>query len=144
MDTSELKRFLIDLIHEEFTPNSAELAARWDGGTIVLKPNNSTQPKEVPIDVFFRKIVGIRDSLRVLEQKINSHPQLSMEDKTNFQGYITKCYGSLTTFNILFAEEKDRFVGTGGSSGGGEGSGKKPNEKISLNEAQKRLGLNEY
>ncbi len=145
MDIAELKRFLVDLIHEEFTPNGAEIAPRWDGGTVILKPNNETQAKDVPIDVFFRKIVGIRDALRVLEQKINTHSQLSLEDKTNFQSYITKCYGSLTTFNILFHNEKDKFVGSGGSTGSsGSGGGKVSKEKISINEAQRRLGLNEY
>jgi hypothetical protein len=145
MDNSELKKFIIDIIHEEFTPNAAELAPRWDGGVVILKPNNDTQSKEVPIDVFFRKLTGIRDSLRVLEQKINSHPQITLEDKTNFQSYITKAYGSMTTFNILFRDDKDKFVGSGGStSGSGGGKGSNPKEKISINEAQRRLGLNEY
>jgi hypothetical protein len=145
MDNSELKKFIIDIIHEEFTPNGAELSPRRDGGVVIMKPNNDTQAKEVPIDVFFRKLTGIRDSLRVLEQKVNSHPQLSLEDKANFQSYITKAYGSMTTFNILFREDKDKFVGSGGSTGGG-GGGKtsNPKEKISINEAQRRLGLNEY
>ncbi len=87
-----------------------------------------------------KKIIGIPESLRVLEQKINSHPQLTAEDKINFQAYITKSYGSLTTFNILFKEGKDKFVGSG-SDGGDEGSGK---QKLTMAEAKAKLGLNEY
>jgi hypothetical protein len=140
MDTNELKKFLVELIHEEFTPNPSEIAPKWDGGSIILKPSNDSQPKDVPMDVFFRKIVGIRDALRVLEQKINTHPQLTMEDKSNFQAYITKCYGSMTTFNILFRDDKDRFVGTGGS---GSGSGEKDAPRMTLGEAKKKMGFNE-
>jgi len=138
MDTNELKKFLVELIHEEFTPNPSTLAPKWDGGKIILQPANDSQAKDIPIDVFFRKIVGIRDSLRVLEQKINTHPQMTMEDKANFQAYITKCYGSLTTFNVLFRDDKDKFVGTGGSS-----SGDKDAPRMTLGEAKKKMGFNE-
>ena len=94
---------------------SGEIGDRWKGGQLVMKPSKAgTQEKTVPIDGFFRKIVGVRDKLRVLEQRINSHPKLDDTDRLQLQEYITKAYGSLTTFNVLFADPADRFVGTGG------------------------------
>ncbi|HNW91912.1 MAG TPA: hypothetical protein PKM88_03265 [bacterium] len=95
-----------------------ELGARWAGGTMKLIPGKTeTQAKEVPIEAFFKKIVGVRDKLRVLEQKINAHPALPPEDKLDLQGYITRCYGSLTTFNALFADKHAQFVGQQGKDG---------------------------
>jgi hypothetical protein len=88
------------------------LAPKWEGGTMMLKPRDpSLQPKEVPLDHLFHKVVMIRDRLRVLEQKINTNEKLSDAEKVDLQQYVTKCYGTLTTFNVLFREEKDRFVG---------------------------------
>ncbi len=134
-----IKQWLKELIDEEFSPKPIEIAARWQGGKITLHPGNDSQSKDIPIDVFFKKIIGIRESLRVLEQKINAQPQLSNEDKINLQAYITKSYGSLTTFNILFKDGKDRFVGAGGD--GDEGD---PKKKLTMAEAKAKLGLNEY
>jgi hypothetical protein len=92
------------------------LGDRWQGGMMLLQPADKTQkPKEIPIDVFFHKIVMLRDRLRVLEQNINSHKQLSDEDKVNLQHYITRIYGSLTTFNVLFKNKEQWFVGEKGS-----------------------------
>jgi len=89
-----------------------ELGPKWEGGTILLKPGSpSLQAKEIPIETFFHKIVMVRDRLRVLEQNINSHSGLSDADKINLQQYITRIYGSLTTFNVLFSEKEDYFVG---------------------------------
>jgi hypothetical protein len=88
---------------------------RWAGGQLVLRPGREgTQEKVVPIEVFFRKIVGVRERLRVLEQRINAHPKLADADRLLLQEYVTRAYGSLTTFNVLFADPADRFVGTGG------------------------------
>ena len=92
-----------------------ELGDKWDGGTMILKPgDDSLKSKEIPIDGFFHKIVMVRDRLRVMEQRINSNKQLSDEEKVNLQQYITRIYGSLTTFNVLFKYKDDHFVGERG------------------------------
>jgi hypothetical protein len=92
------------------------LGDRWKGGMMLLQPADKTQkPKEIPVDIFFHKIVMLRDRLRVLEQNINSHKVLSDEDKVNLQQYITRVYGSLTTFNVLFRDKEHWFVGEKGS-----------------------------
>jgi len=79
---------------------------------VVLRPGDSqTQPKEIPLDALLHKIVMIRDRLRVLEQKINANEKLTDAEKVDMQQYVTRCYGSLTTFNILFREDRDKFVG---------------------------------
>ncbi len=90
----------------------AKIADKWKGGLLEMKPANAElQCKEVPIETFFHKIVMLRDRLRVLEQNINSHPKLDDQDKVQLQQYITRAYGSLTTFNVLFAEKDDYFKG---------------------------------
>ena len=86
------------------------LAARWQRGSLIMQSaDTSLQPKEVPIETFFHKIVMIRNNLRVLEQKVNASDKLSDADKFDLQQYITRCYGSLTTFNILFKNKEDQF-----------------------------------
>jgi len=145
MDLEELKRFMIAVIEEQFTPTPVPMAQRWLGGKLVMVPGGEAQSKEVPLDVFFRKIIGIRDSLRVLEQKVNAHTGLSAEDKLTLQSYVTKCYGSLTTFNILFREDKHKFVGSSSSGKGeDEGGAGSSSAKMSVAEARRKLGLNEY
>jgi len=94
---------------------TGEIGERWAGGQLVMKPGKAgTKDKTVPIDAFFRKIIGVRDKLRVLEQRINTHPKLDDADRLALQDYITKAYGSLTTFNVFFTDPADRFHGTGG------------------------------
>ncbi|MCG7857056.1 hypothetical protein MD537_08760 [Flavihumibacter sediminis] len=114
---SEVERSLLKILRlwngvGEMVP----LGDRWKGGTMVLQPgDNSLKPKDIPIDVFFHKIVMLRDRLRVMEQQINAHKILSDEDKVNLQQYITRIYGSLTTFNVLFRNKEQWFVGDKGS-----------------------------
>lgn len=111
----EVEQSLLDILrkwngYSEVVP----IADRWKGGNLILEPKDKTlASKEVPIETFFHKIVMLRDRLRVMEQKINSNKLLSDQDKIDLQQYITRCYGSLTTFNVLFKSESQKFKGEG-------------------------------
>ena len=109
----KVTRVLLDELGLEKPSDVVEqLGSRWQGGRVMLHPADaSLQAKEIPLDVFFHKVVMLRNNLRVLEQKINSHEKLSDADKVEFQQYITRSYGSLTTFNVLFKNKADQFKG---------------------------------
>jgi hypothetical protein len=117
--TSDVEKSLLKILRlwsgvSEIVP----LGDRWKGGMMLLQPADKTQKaKEIPIDIFFHKIVMLRDRLRVMEQQINAHKILSDEDKVNLQQYITRIYGTLTTFNVLFRNKENWFVG---DKGGGD------------------------
>jgi hypothetical protein len=110
---------LIEIIREALGEgDSPPLANKWEGGSVVLKPANpELQPREIPLDSLFHKVVMIRDRLRVLEAKINGNAKMTDAEKVELQSYVTKCYGSLTTFNVLFREKEDFFVGEKGKEG---------------------------
>ncbi|MBK9959260.1 MAG: hypothetical protein IPP11_11990 [Chitinophagaceae bacterium] len=115
--TSEVEKSLLKILKlwGGITEN-VPLGDKWIKGMMLLQPaDKSLKPKEIPIDDFFHKIVMLRDRLRVLEQNINSNKTLSDEEKVNIQQYITRCYGSLTTFNLLFKNKEHWFVGDKGS-----------------------------
>jgi len=89
------------------------IADKWKNGTLILQPKDTNlSNKEIPIDTFFHKIVMVRDRIRVMEQKINSNKTLADQDKIDLQQYITRIYGSLTTFNVLFKLKSDNFIGS--------------------------------
>lgn len=107
----ETAQGVVEALGLEKTDSIVEgLANRWQRGTLVIQSaDSSLQPKEVPLETFFHKMVMIRNNLRVLEQKINASDKLSDADKFDLHQYITRCYGSLTTFNILFKDKEDQF-----------------------------------
>ena len=107
-----LRNVIVDFIER---PGPVKMAGKWMGGKLIMEPGEEgLQEKEIPIDTFFHKIVMVRDRLRVLEQKINHNNNLTDEEKVDLQQYITRIYGSLTTFNVLFAQKEDHFKGEGG------------------------------
>lgn len=115
-DLQMTRQELMDLFREaagegELPP----LAPKWEGGTLKLVPGTAdAKTYEMPLDTFFHKVVMVRDRLRVLEQKLNAHAKLSDTEKVELQGYITRVYGSLTSFNQLFRERADHLVGAKG------------------------------
>lgn len=117
VDLSKIKQALAEVLGDYgWLDVELELGGRWIGGTIKLIPGKEgTQPKEIPLEAFFKKIIAVREKLRVLEQKINNHPRLDQEDKLDLEAYITRCYGSLTSFNVLFSDKVSHFRGEGTS-----------------------------
>lgn len=114
MERDELKRVIREVLKEENAYGFIPMAERWAGGKLVIQPRDANlQAKEIPLDTFFHKIVMVRDRLRVMEQKINANSKLSEVEKVELQQYVTKVYGSLTTFNALFGEPEDQFQGSG-------------------------------
>jgi hypothetical protein len=114
--SSEIEKSLLKILR--LWGNTSEivpLGERWQKGMMLLQPfDKSQKPKEIPIEIFFHKIVMLRDRLRVMEQQINAHKLLSDEDKVNLQQYLTRIYGSLTTFNVLFKNKEHWFIGDKG------------------------------
>ena len=110
----DLELLLRRIIREEAGITPAVPAEKWRGGTLALQPGKEGQQvKSWPIETFFHKIVMVRNRLRTLEQQVNAS-DLADDVKVKLQGYVTGCYGSLTSFNVLFADEADQFKGSGG------------------------------
>jgi hypothetical protein len=113
-NASDIEIILRRIIREEIGLTPVPIAEKWNGGEMILRPGKEElQEKSWPIETFFHKIVMLRNRLRVLEQQING-AEVPEDLKLKLQGYITGCYGTLTSFNILFAEEEDRFKGSSG------------------------------
>ena len=110
VNPDDLRDVLLEVLQSVLCVEDIELATRWHDGSLILEPANPDQkPTVLPIETFWNKIVMVRDRLRVLEQKINGHDVLTNAEKVEMQQYISRCYGSLTTFNVLFEDRRDRF-----------------------------------
>jgi len=110
----DIKKAVKEAVDELLGLGETRMAGRFEGGTLVIRPAKAdTQEKTIPVDALFHKITMVRDRLRVLEQRLNAHAKLSGEDKVELQQYVTRCYGSLTSFNVLFRDREDWFVGSG-------------------------------
>src|SRR5213592_4575411 len=111
---TDIELLLRRIIREEAGISPVAPADKWRGGTLVLRPGTpGLQEKSCPIETFFHKVVMLRNRLRTLEQQVNAS-DLPDDAKVKLQSYVSGCYGSLTSFNILFADEADQFKGSGG------------------------------
>lgn len=110
---SAIEQSLVSILRKWSDASSVNpIADKWKGGSLILTPKDSNlSNKEIPMNTFFHKIVMVRDRIRVMEQKINSSKNLDDQEKVDLQQYITRVYGSLTTFNVLFKNQSDNFVG---------------------------------
>ena len=110
-----IKRAMREVLDEYGFGGAAELAGRWEGAEIVVRPvKGDLKEHSLAVDALFHKVVMVRDRLRVLEQKVNAHKTLTDTEKVDMQQYITRCYGSLTSFNFLFKRDEDKFSGQRG------------------------------
>lgn len=118
LDARGVKRAVKEAIDELLGLGEVRMAGRFQGGTLVIRPGKAdTQEKVIPIEALFHKVTMVRDRLRVLEQRLNTHPKLNDEDRVELQQYVTRAYGSLTSFNVLFRDREDWFVGSRGGAG---------------------------
>lgn len=110
MDKEALRDVILDVIENFIGIEDVDLGRKWVGGTVTIQPADpDLKPHIIPVETFFHKVVMIRDRLRVLEQKINANDGLTPPEKADLQQYISRCYGSLTTFNVLFKNKEDKF-----------------------------------
>ncbi|MEM0932517.1 MAG: hypothetical protein AAGJ12_08625 [Bacteroidota bacterium] len=108
----DVERSLVQILEKwSDTHEKVALGDKWKGGKLILEPGGELANKEMPIETFFHKIVMVRDRIRVMEQKINSSKNLDDQEKVDLQQYITRIYGSLTSFNVLFKNKSDQFIG---------------------------------
>jgi hypothetical protein len=115
MEADELYGLVIEAVREALDDApDVRIAKRMLGGRVIFEDDQGRQFKEVPAIALFKKVTSVREKLRVLEQKLNNHPHLDEVEKAELQGHLTRCYGSLTTFNFLFREDRDKFEGSGG------------------------------
>ncbi len=111
-ESADFELLLRRIIREETGLTPVAPAEKWRNGQLVLRPGTpGLQEKAWPIETFFHKVVMLRNRLRTLEQQLNA-AELPEDLKVKLQGYVTGCYGSLTSFNVLFAEEADQFRGS--------------------------------
>ena len=101
-------------IVDEMGGDQVQISRRMLGGRVLFEDNEGREAKAIPVEMLFKKVTSVREKLRVLEQKINNHKSLDNAERAELQGYMTRAYGSLTTLNFLFAEESDKFRGSGG------------------------------
>jgi hypothetical protein len=118
METDEVYDLVIDAVRQALQDEAGggdiRISRRMAGGKVVFVDGDGRSLKEVPVEALFRKVTAVREKLRVLEQKLNNHEGLTVEDKAEVQALLSRAYGSLTTFNFLFREEREQFQGTGG------------------------------